>query len=164
MRNRSEECCINRIEAPPKTEVEEADATHFEDLVPEDVKQARYERFMEVQQAISAQKLEQKVGQTLEVIIDDYNEEPGQLIGRSKADAPGIDGNVYCVHGELAESDAARQIPAGSIKIGDIVRVYIEAADEYDLFGEVVEVVKWQPNIPQIQKRSIHHPTPPRAS
>lgn len=139
---------LDRVGCFTYSEVKEADATAFDGLVPEDVKQERYERFMEVQQRISTEKLQAKVGQVLEVIIDDYNDEPGQLIGRSQADAPGIDGHVYCVHGELAETPQARALAAGSIKIGDIVRVYIEDADEYDLFGEVIERVDWQPQIP----------------
>ncbi len=158
------EAQLDRVGCFTYSEVEEADATHFDNLVPEAVKQERYERFMEVQQEISAAKLQARVGQVIDVIIDDYNEEPGQLIGRSKADAPGIDGNVYCVHGELAETEAARALPAGSLKIGDVVKVAIEAADDYDLFGEVIEKVDWQPNVPQIKKRSIHHPTPARPS
>lgn len=155
---------LDRVGCFTYSEVKEADATHFDDLVPEAIKEERYERFMAVQQEISETKLQQRVGQIIEVIIDDYNEEPGQLIGRSKADAPGIDGNVYCVHGDLAESDAAQAIAAGSIKIGDIVKVLVEDADEYDLFGEIIEIVNWQSKVPQIQKRAIHHPTPPRAS
>lgn len=143
---------LDRVGCFTYSEVEEADATHFGDLVPEAVKQERYQRFMEVQQRISAAKLQARVGQVLEVIIDDYNEGPGQLIGRSQADAPGIDGQVYCVYGELAESSEARALPMGSIKIGDIVRVRIEEADEYDLFGEVIEVKTWQPKVPQIKR------------
>ncbi|MBF2053497.1 MAG: 30S ribosomal protein S12 methylthiotransferase RimO [Candidatus Sericytochromatia bacterium] len=151
-----EQAQLDRVGCFTYSEVEEADATHFGDLVPEAVKQERYERFMAVQQAISTAKLQARVGQVLDVIIDDYNDEPGQLIGRSKADAPGIDGQVFCVHGELAESKAARAIAAGSVKIGDIVRVQIEATDEYDLFGEVIEVLPWQPKVPQIRPRHGH--------
>lgn len=138
---------LDRVGCFTYSEVPEADANQFDDLVPEAVKQERYERFMAVQQRISAEKLQARIGQVIEVIIDDYNEEPGQLIGRSWADAPGIDGNVYCVYGALADSPEAQALPADSIKIGDIVRVRIEDADEYDLFGEVVERVDWQPQI-----------------
>ncbi len=149
-----QEAQLDRVGCFTYSEVQEADATHFEGLVPEEIKQQRYERLMEVQQEISAAKLQARVGRIEEVIIDDYNDEPGQLIGRSKADAPGIDGNVFCVHGELAESEAARAIPAGAVKIGDIVRVLIEDADEYDLYGEVVEIVPWNPNVPKMGHRA----------
>lgn len=61
----------------------------------EDVKDERYERFMAVQQTISARKLAARIGTEIDVVIDDYNEEAGQLIGRSWADAPEIDGQVF---------------------------------------------------------------------
>ncbi|HEY9843709.1 MAG TPA: 30S ribosomal protein S12 methylthiotransferase RimO [Candidatus Obscuribacterales bacterium] len=144
------EARLDRVGCFTYSEVAEADATAFDGLVPEAVKQERYERLMLVQQEISAAKLQAKVGTVIDVIIDDYNDEPGQLIGRSKADAPGIDGNVFCVHGELAESPEAQAIAAGSVKIGDIVRVRIEDADEYDLFGEVVEILPWNPKVPKM--------------
>ena len=141
---------LDRVGCFTYSEVEEADASHFEGRVPEDIKQDRLERFMAVQQEISLERMQEKIGRVIEVIIDDYNEEPGQLLGRSKWDAPGIDGSVMCVHGELADSPEAQAIPAGSIKIGDIVRVRVEDADEYDLYGEVIEVVPWNPNVPQL--------------
>lgn len=144
------EARLDRVGCFTYSDVQEADATHFADQVPEEVKQDRLERFMAVQQEISLERMQEKIGRVIEVIIDDYNEEPGQLIGRSKWDAPGIDGSVMCVHGDLAESEASRAIPAGSIKIGDIVRVLVEDADEYDLYGEVIEVLPWKPNVPQL--------------
>jgi len=139
-----QEARLDRVGCFTYSEVEEADATHFSDLVPEEVKQERYERFMALQQAISAEKLAARIGSEMDVVIDDYNEEPGQLIGRSWADAPEIDGQVFCVHGDLAETPEARALPAGSIKIGDRVRVRIEASDDYDLFGEVVGLAPWK--------------------
>ncbi|WP_183988695.1 30S ribosomal protein S12 methylthiotransferase RimO [Deinobacterium chartae] len=151
-----EEARLDRVGAFTYSEVEEADATHFEGLVPEEVKQERLARLMELQQRISLEKQRAKIGSVIEVIIDDYNEEPGQLIGRSKGDAPGIDGSVFCVHGELAEG-VGRALPAGSVKIGDIVRVLVEDADEYDLYGEVLEVVPWRPNVPLIGALSHAH-------
>jgi ribosomal protein S12 methylthiotransferase len=138
------EARLDRVGCFTYSEVPEADATHFGDLVPEAVKTERYERFMAVQQAISAEKLAARVGTEMDVVIDDYNSEAGQLIGRSWADAPEIDGQVFCVHGELAETPEARALPAGAVKIGDRVRVRIEAADDYDLFGEVVAQVPWE--------------------
>ena len=89
-------------------------------LVPDEVKERRYKKLMETQQEISARILRNKVGKRLQVIID----EPGTTIakGRSKADAPEIDGNVYV---------ASRR----PLRAGDIVSVKIERADAYDLHG-----------------------------
>ncbi|MGL4611125.1 MAG: TRAM domain-containing protein, partial [Trueperaceae bacterium] len=118
----------------PYSEVPGATANALPKHVPEELKQERYKRLMELQQTISFQKNQGKVGQTLEVLIDDYGELPGDIIGRSKADAPGIDGNVYAL------SD-------GTVKIGDIVTVRVNKADVYDLHGEVVANVPWKPNV-----------------
>ncbi len=92
-------------------------------LVPPEIKAERYARFMAHQQAISAKILSGKVGKRLQVIID----EPGPSVakGRSKADAPEIDGNVF-----VASRRPLRQ--------GDIVSVKIERADAYDLHGVAV--------------------------
>jgi ribosomal protein S12 methylthiotransferase len=91
--------------------------------VPDKVKEIRYRRFMENQQAISAKILAGKVGKRLQVMID----QPGPTVskGRSKADAPEIDGSVYV---------ASRR----PLRIGDIVTVKIERADAYDLHGIAV--------------------------
>lgn len=91
--------------------------------VPEEVKQERFERFMEVQQVISAQRLQRKIGQTMPVIIDDVA--GGGADGRTMGDAPEIDGKVY-----LRDAD--------NLKQGDIVNVEIEDADDYDLYGVAV--------------------------
>ena len=92
-------------------------------LVPDEVKQDRYDRFMKKQQAISAKRLASRVGRRIKVIID----EPGATVakGRSQWDAPEIDGNVY-----VASRRPLRQ--------GDIVSVKIERADAYDLRGTAV--------------------------
>ena len=91
--------------------------------IPEDVKQHRWNRFMETQQAISAARLKSRVGKRIKVIID----EPGPTVskGRSQWDAPEIDGNVH-----VGSRRPLRQ--------GDIVTVKIEHADAYDLFGVAV--------------------------
>ena len=140
---------LDRVGAFTYSEVEGADANKLEGLVSEEIKIQRLERLMELQQGISLEKNRAKIGKVFEVIVDDYNTEPGQLIGRSKMDAPGIDGTVYCVYGEGAEGIGSG-IAQGSIKIGDIVRVLIEDADEYDLYGEVLEKLEWKPNVPQM--------------
>lgn len=140
-----EEARLDRVGAFPYSDVEEADANALGDAVPEDVKQERLERFMEVAQRISAEKLAEKVGCMMPIIIDEFNDDEGdtagtRLIGRTKGDAPGIDGQVYLYAGEFA----------GQIKIGDIVEARIEESDEYDLFGEVVARPAWLPNVPQM--------------
>ena len=91
--------------------------------VPAEEKERRYRRFMEAQQDISRRVLRGKVGKRLQVIID----EPGPSVakGRSKADAPEIDGNVFV---------ASRR----PLRAGDIVTVKIERADAYDLHGTAV--------------------------
>lgn len=88
--------------------------------VPEEVKEERWHRFMQLQQKISAKKLKAKVGRTLPVIIDSIGKEGG--IGRSYADAPEIDGTV--------------KIEGKGLAIGEIMDVKITGADEYDLFGK----------------------------
>ena len=143
---------LDRVGAFTYSEVEEADATHFEHQVPEEVKQERLARFMEVAQRISTERLAQKVGRVMDVIIDEYNDDEGdapgtRLIGRTKGDAPGIDGQVYLYAGDFA----------GQVRIGDIVRARIEDSDEYDLFGEVVERPEWRPNVPQLGHFGGHH-------
>jgi len=91
--------------------------------VPDEVKDMRYRRFMEKQQAISSKILSAKVGKRLQVIID----EPGPTVskGRAKSDAPDIDGSVFV---------ASRR----PLRAGDIVSVKIERADAYDLHGIAV--------------------------
>jgi len=91
--------------------------------VPDEVKQARYDRLMQKQQGISAAILKRKVGNRLSVIIDEAG--PTVAKGRSKADAPEIDGAVY-----VTSRRPLRQ--------GDIVTVKIERADAYDLHGTAV--------------------------
>lgn len=130
------EARLDRVGAFTYSEVPGASANAFSGQVPEAVKQERFERLMTVQQAISLEINQAKIGTTLDVIIDDYGDLPGELLGRTKADAPGIDGTVY------AQSD-------GTVKIGDIVRVTITGAEAYDLHGNVVAQLPWQPNVIQ---------------
>ncbi|MDQ0301329.1 ribosomal protein S12 methylthiotransferase [Ancylobacter polymorphus] len=93
------------------------------DMVPDEVKEERWKRFMEVQQRVSARRLKRKVGTRQQVIIDSVG--PTVAIGRSKADAPEIDGVVHV---------AARR----PLRVGEIVTVKIERADAYDLHGTAV--------------------------
>ncbi|MGX1741865.1 30S ribosomal protein S12 methylthiotransferase RimO [Bosea sp. NPDC055353] len=92
-------------------------------LVPEEVKEARWHRFMKAQAEISARIVKGRVGKRIQVIIDEAG--PTVAKGRSKWDAPEIDGNVYV---------ASRR----PLRAGDIVTVKIERADAYDLHGVAV--------------------------
>lgn len=122
---------IDRAGAFKYEPVDGAKSNDIADHVPDDVMQERWERFMAIQTDIAAAKSEQKIGQVMEVIIDEVgeSEEDGTLgaDGRTKGDAPEIDGTVFI-----------RDLPEG-IKPGDIVKVLIEEAEDYDLFGVVVE-------------------------
>jgi ribosomal protein S12 methylthiotransferase len=101
--------------------VEGASANSLPGALPEDVKEERYAQIMKKTAQISAARLAAKVGRTLDVLIDAVDD-AGGATGRSKADAPEIDGNVF-----LRDSSGLAQ--------GDIVSVLIEDADEHDLFG-----------------------------
>jgi len=119
-----DEAQLDRVGAFRFEPVEGASANTLPDPVPEEVKEERYARIMEKTAAISAAKLQAKVGRTLDVIIDEVGDDGAT--GRSKADAPEIDGQVF-----LRD--------AGHLAQGNIVRVAIEDADEHDLFGVPVE-------------------------
>jgi ribosomal protein S12 methylthiotransferase len=116
-----DEAQLDRVGAFRFEPVEGAAANALPDPVPEAVKEERYARIMEKTAAISAARLVAKVGRTLDVIIDEVDDEGGAT-GRSQADAPEIDGSVF-----LRD--------AGGLAQGDIVPVLIEDADEHDLFG-----------------------------
>lgn len=117
-----EKAQLDRVGCFPYSPVEGAAANELANQVPEEIKQQRFDRFMQLQQKISMQKLQAKIGKTLAVIIDEVDEEGA--IGRSMADAPEIDGVVYLNE----EKD---------VKVGDIVQVIIEHSDEYDLWGTI---------------------------
>ncbi|MEM7557815.1 MAG: 30S ribosomal protein S12 methylthiotransferase RimO, partial [Planctomycetota bacterium] len=90
-------------------------ANALDNPVPEPIKQERWERFMALQQEISAAKLQDKVGRTLEVLIDSVDEQGA--VGRTHADAPEIDGRVY-LNGIT------------DLRPGDLVEAEISGADE----------------------------------
>jgi ribosomal protein S12 methylthiotransferase len=93
--------------------------------VPDSVKAERYKRFMETQQIISQKILEDKVDKEISVLVDDIDEENEEAIARAQWDAPEIDGNVF--------------IPgAKHLKSGDMAKVRIVEAEEYDLIGELI--------------------------
>ncbi len=118
-----QEAQLDRVGCFQYSPVEGAKANDLPDHVPDDIKQDRFDRFMQLQQKISTERLKQKVGQTLQVLIDEVDEEGA--IGRSFADAPEIDGAVY-LNGDT------------DLNPGDLVSVKIEHSDEYDLWGSRV--------------------------
>ena len=124
-----DEAQLDRVGAFRFEPVEGAAANALPNPVPEEVKEERFQRIMAKTAAISAAKLAAKVGRVLPVIIDEVGEadEDGSIgaTGRSQADAPEIDGNVFL-----------RDAPDG-LKMGDIVEVLVEDADEHDLFGVI---------------------------
>lgn len=129
------EARLDRVGCFTYSEVEGADANSLPGAVPEEVKEERRARLMALQQKISLEKNQARVGQTLEVIVDDYGDLPGQVVGRSQYDAPGIDGLVY------AETD-------GTVKIGDLIRIRVTQAEAYDLHGQMVSRLPWKPGVP----------------
>lgn len=119
-----EEAQLDRVGCFQYSPVDGASANALPGHVPDELKQERWERFMATQQAISAQRLQAKIGQTLEVLIDDTGD--GGATGRSAADAPEIDGSVF-----IDLDDGTQLNP------GDRVQVTVTGADEYDLFGRL---------------------------
>jgi len=121
------EARLDRVGAFRFEPVEGAPANDLPGQVPEELKEERYARVMELTARISAEKLAAKVGRTLEVIIDAVDPETGGATGRSKADAPEIDGEVH-----LRD--------AGHVQPGEVITVTVEDSDEHDLFGVPVAV------------------------
>ena len=104
---------------------EDTPAADFEDQIDEDVKEMRRERLMELQQRISLEENQKKIGNILEVIIEGYDEENYMYFGRSRGDSIGIDSRVY-----VAAED--------ELNPGDIVKVEVLDASEYDLTAKTV--------------------------
>ncbi|RED42583.1 SSU ribosomal protein S12P methylthiotransferase [Rhodopseudomonas thermotolerans] len=117
-----DEAEIDRLGAFKYEPVAGAPSNALEDQIPDEVKQERWNRLMARQQAISARRLKRKVGTRQQVIIDEIG--PTVAKGRSKADAPEIDGAVYL---------SSRR----PLRIGEIVTAKIDRADAYDLHGTV---------------------------
>jgi ribosomal protein S12 methylthiotransferase len=113
---------LDRVGCFMYSPVEGAAANDLPDQIPEPIKQLRYDRFMEKQQAISTLRLQQRVGQELQVLVEAKND--NGFIGRSYADAPEIDGLVYIASDQ-------------ELKIGDFYQIQITDTDEYDCFGHL---------------------------
>ncbi len=116
------EARLDRVGAFAYSPVDGARANALPDPVPEALKQERLARFMEVQEAISAERLAEKVGSVQRVIVDEVGD--GHVVGRSMADAPEIDGVVY-VNG------------VEGLRPGEFIDVEIESAEAHDLHGRI---------------------------
>lgn len=101
-------------------------ARHYADDIPQEVKESRLAEIMELQEGIALELNEQKVGQTLKVIID--REEPDYYVGRTEYDSPEVDPEVLVCK------------PAGGLRIGEFAQVSITEALPYELVGEVKKV------------------------
>jgi ribosomal protein S12 methylthiotransferase len=123
------EARLDRAGAFTYSPVAGAAANELAEPVPEAVKQQRLERFMAVQEAISAEKLQQRIGNNYTVIIDEVVD--GEAIGRSYAESPEIDGVVVIENG-------------AGLEPGDVVDATIIAADGHDLFARLEEGEEWE--------------------
>lgn len=119
------EAQLDRVGCFKFSPVEGAIATSMPDQVPEEVKEARFHRFMQLQQDISATRLQQKVGKVFTVLVDEVDEKG--IIARSMADAPEIDGVVYI--------DNPNRVV---VKAGQFIEVKITKADAYDLYASLI--------------------------
>ena len=120
-----EEAQLDRVGCFAYSAVDGAKANELPDHVPESLKQERLARFMEVQERISAAKLQAKIGTMQTVLVDEVVTDVNgniEAIGRTKADAPEIDGVVYLEDAE-------------GLSPGDFVEVQITKADGHDLWG-----------------------------
>jgi ribosomal protein S12 methylthiotransferase len=117
------EARLTRVGCFKYEDVDGASANALPGQVPEEVKAERYARLMQRQQAISAELLNGRIGKTIEVMVDEVDDEGA--VARSHWDAPEIDGNVY-LNGEIG------------LKSGDRVMVRVGASDEYDLWADRV--------------------------
>jgi ribosomal protein S12 methylthiotransferase len=120
-----DEAQLDRVGCFQYENVEAARSNALPDHVPDEIKQDRWDRFMEKAQAISEAKLAAKVGTLMDVIIDDIDED-GIATCRTKADAPEIDGNLFIDEG------------TEGLSVGEIVSVEVDEAGEYDLWGRRV--------------------------
>ena len=118
------EARLTRVGCFKYEDVDGAPANALPGQLPQEVKDERYARLMEHQQAISAALLAERVGEAIEVIVDEIDEDGA--IARSAWDAPEIDGNVY-LDGETG------------LAVGDRASVTVEASDEYDLWASVTK-------------------------
>ena len=117
------EAKLTRVGCFKYEDVEGAAANALPNAVPEEVKEERWHALMSAQKAVSAQVLSGRVGRTIDVLVDEVDDEGA--IGRSAWDAPEIDGCVF-LNGEA------------EIKAGDMVRATVTNSDDYDLWADIV--------------------------
>ncbi len=122
-----EEAQLDRVGCFQYSPVAGAQANELPNPVPEEIKQERWDKFMATQQRISSERLEQKIGAELDVIIDEIDDE--KIVARSKGDAPEIDGLVFL----------SRDNDNNDLSVGDIVSIRVNDSDEYDLYGEITQ-------------------------
>ncbi|MGD8483441.1 MAG: 30S ribosomal protein S12 methylthiotransferase RimO [Thioalkalispiraceae bacterium] len=120
-----DEAQLDRVGAFAYSPVEGAKANQLPGHVPEELQQERLQRFMEKQAAISAAKLQNKIGQRMTVLVDGLSED-SLMLARSRADAPEIDG-VVILDG------------ADNVQPGDFIEVEITGATEHDLIGKPLD-------------------------
>ena len=118
-----DEAQLDRVGCFKYENVEGARSNALAHQISEEVKQHRWEVFMEKALEISAKKLAKKIGKEIEVIVDEIDEEGA--ICRTKADAPEIDGNLFI------------EDNFENIHVGDIVKVNVTASGDYDLWGTI---------------------------
>jgi len=128
------EARLDRVGAFTYSEVPGAAANELPGAVPEEVKRERYDRVMLAQQRVATEIQAAKVGRVVQVIVDDLGDLPGEMIGRSQADAPDVDGRV------TLDTD-------GTVVIGDVVEAEVVAADAYDLRARALRTVPWRPSV-----------------
>jgi ribosomal protein S12 methylthiotransferase len=114
---------LDRVGCFQYENVDGARSNELPDHVPDAVKKDRWERFMAKAQAISETKLQAKVGCTMDVIVDEVDQDAATC--RTMADAPEIDGNLFI--------DARHK----DLNVGDTVKVEVDEAGEYDLWGRL---------------------------
>ena len=115
---------FDRLGVFPYSAEEDTPAATMEDQIPEEVKEARRDEIMELQQEISLEKGESRVGQVLTVMIEGKVSGESAYIGRTYGDAPKVDGYIFVQTGEL-------------LMTGDFAKVRVTGALEYDLIGEL---------------------------
>ena len=118
-----DEAQLDRVGCFKYENVDGARSNLLANQISEDIKQQRWEIFMETARKISTEKLARKIGNEIEVIVDEIDDEGA--VCRTKADAPEIDGNLF-----IEEN-------FDKISVGDILKVHVTAASDYDLWGTI---------------------------
>jgi ribosomal protein S12 methylthiotransferase len=136
------EAQIDRAGCFAYSPVEGASANDLPGALPDEVRNERQQRFMEVQSEISAARLERRIGSSCRILLDEVDLKNGQVIGRSGAEAPDVDGVVIAQLSETtAKTKKARvallkqKFESGELKVGGFTDVHIDAAGEHDLFA-----------------------------